>query len=145
MTLWIPAILVAFGAGHMLGYWRGGRAAGRLGFFERRRLERELKRTYEKWVADGRPVAVLPPVPPSSQPAVRVVVDLQEQHLERRLVHADHPYTDPGDGRSQCEVCGKWVWLVLHSCKGVRVAPASPVRVVVDPQEQQLERDALDG
>lgn len=35
---------------------------------------------------------------------------------------ADHPHTDPGDGRSQCGKCGKWVWPVTHSCKGVRVA-----------------------
>lgn len=34
---------------------------------------------------------------------------------------ADHPRTDPGDGRTQCAVCGKWVWLVTHSCKGIRV------------------------
>jgi hypothetical protein len=38
-------------------------------------------------------------------------------------VWPDHPYTDPGDGRQQCSVCGKWVHLVTHSCKGVRVAP----------------------
>ncbi len=41
-------------------------------------------------------------------------------------VHVDHPYEDPGDGRSQCEVCGKFVWPGLHSCKGVRVAPVDP-------------------
>lgn len=35
----------------------------------------------------------------------------------------DHPYTNPGDGRKQCDVCGKYVWQVTHSCKGVRVAP----------------------
>jgi hypothetical protein len=33
----------------------------------------------------------------------------------------DHPHMDPGDGRTECEVCGKWVWLVIHSCKGVPV------------------------
>jgi hypothetical protein len=49
---------------------------------------------------------------------------------------ADHPYTDPGDGRTQCETCGKYVWLVTHSCKGVRVAPAAAGRCVAD-------RDAL--
>lgn len=35
---------------------------------------------------------------------------------------ADHPHTDPGDGREECPTCGKWVWLVIHSCKGVPVA-----------------------
>ena len=34
---------------------------------------------------------------------------------------ADHPHTDPGDGRSECDVCGKWVWPVIHSCKRVPV------------------------
>jgi hypothetical protein len=38
----------------------------------------------------------------------------------------DHPHNDPGDGRSQCDVCGKFVWPALHSCKGVRVAAADP-------------------
>jgi hypothetical protein len=37
----------------------------------------------------------------------------------------DHPHTDPGDGRSRCETCGKFVWPVTHSCKGVRVALAA--------------------
>jgi hypothetical protein len=36
---------------------------------------------------------------------------------------ADHPHSDPGDGRTQCPTCGKWVWMVTHSCKGVRVVP----------------------
>jgi hypothetical protein len=43
----------------------------------------------------------------------------------RHVVFADHPHTDPGDGRAQCAICGKWVWLVTHSCKGIRVAPAA--------------------
>lgn len=33
-----------------------------------------------------------------------------------------HPTTNPGDGREQCEVCGKYVFPVTHSCSGVRVA-----------------------
>lgn len=44
------------------------------------------------------------------------------------VVHADHPYTDPGDGRQECQTCGKWVWLVIHSCKGVPVTPAAVAR-----------------
>jgi hypothetical protein len=42
------------------------------------------------------------------------------------IVDIDHPHTDPGDGRSQCGVCGKFVWPVIHSCKGIRVAPIDP-------------------
>lgn len=37
----------------------------------------------------------------------------------------DHPHSDPGDGRQECDVCGKWVWLVTHSCKGVPVTEAA--------------------
>jgi hypothetical protein len=37
----------------------------------------------------------------------------------------DHPHTDPGDGRVECQTCGKWVWLVTHSCKGVPVTQAA--------------------
>lgn len=37
----------------------------------------------------------------------------------------DHPHSDPGDGRSECQTCGKWVWLVTHSCKGVPVTQAA--------------------
>ncbi len=45
----------------------------------------------------------------------------------RRSVQApaDHPYADPGDGRSECDVCGKFVWPVTHSCKGVPVTEAA--------------------
>jgi hypothetical protein len=41
---------------------------------------------------------------------------------------ADHPHTDPGDGRTECDTCGKWVWLVTHSCKGVPVTKAAWAR-----------------
>lgn len=37
----------------------------------------------------------------------------------------DHPHNDPGDGRSECDLCGKWVWPVTHSCKGVPVTDAA--------------------
>jgi hypothetical protein len=40
-------------------------------------------------------------------------------------VQTDHPHTDPGDGRSECETCGKWVWSVTHSCKGIPVTAAA--------------------
>ncbi|AER47909.1 hypothetical protein PBI_LUCKY2013_59 [Mycobacterium phage Lucky2013] len=32
-----------------------------------------------------------------------------------------HPTTDPGDGRKECQRCGKWVFEAIHSCKGVPV------------------------
>jgi hypothetical protein len=44
------------------------------------------------------------------------------------MTYADHPHTDPGDGRSECDVCGKWVWAVTHSCKGVPVTEAARKR-----------------
>jgi hypothetical protein len=39
--------------------------------------------------------------------------------------NADHPHTDPGDGRPECPTCGKFVWRVIHSCKGVPVTDAA--------------------
>jgi hypothetical protein len=41
---------------------------------------------------------------------------------------ADHPHTDPGDGRTECNSCGKFVWLVTHSCKRVPVTAAARAR-----------------
>jgi hypothetical protein len=41
---------------------------------------------------------------------------------------ANHPHTDPGDGRTKCDLCGKFVWLVTHSCKRVPVTPAAIAR-----------------
>lgn len=40
----------------------------------------------------------------------------------------DHPHADPGDGRKECETCGKWVFEVIHSCKGVPVTDAAMAR-----------------
>lgn len=37
----------------------------------------------------------------------------------------DHPHTDPGDGRTECQTCGKWVFEAIHSCKGVPVTEAA--------------------
>jgi hypothetical protein len=37
----------------------------------------------------------------------------------------DHPHTDPGDGRTECDRCGKWIFPVIHSCKGVPVTEAA--------------------
>jgi len=41
---------------------------------------------------------------------------------------ADHPHADPGDGRTECDRCGKWIWPVTHSCKGVPVIEAARQR-----------------
>jgi hypothetical protein len=38
---------------------------------------------------------------------------------------ADHPHTDPGDGRTECDRCGKFVFPAIHSCKGVPVTAAA--------------------
>lgn len=43
---------------------------------------------------------------------------------------ADHPHVDPGDRRVECQTCGKWVHLVIHSCKGVPVTMAAQTRVI---------------
>lgn len=40
----------------------------------------------------------------------------------------DHPHNDPGDGRTECNVCGKWIWEVTHSCKGIPVTEAARKR-----------------
>ena len=41
---------------------------------------------------------------------------------------AGHPLTDPGDGRTECDVCGKWVFEAIHSCKRVPVTQAAWLR-----------------
>ncbi|MEU4590019.1 hypothetical protein [Micromonospora aurantiaca (nom. illeg.)] len=43
-------------------------------------------------------------------------------------VTPDHPHTDPGDGRTECDRCGKWVWPAIHSCKGVPVTDRARAR-----------------
>lgn len=47
---------------------------------------------------------------------------------ESVAVIGDHPHTDPGDGRVECYTCGKFVYPVTHSCKGVPVTPAAVQR-----------------
>lgn len=44
----------------------------------------------------------------------------------------DHPHTDPGDGRTECDRCGKWVFEATHSCKGVPVTDAAMARMTHD-------------
>jgi len=41
----------------------------------------------------------------------------------------DHPYTDPGDGRTECPTCGKWIHQVTHSCKRIPVTEAARQRM----------------
>lgn len=36
--------------------------------------------------------------------------------------------SDPGDGSTECAVCGKWVFPVLHSCTGLPVTIAAMAR-----------------
>lgn len=75
---------------------------------------------------------------------VRSVWDPQEfadylERRQRRLAAADHPHTDPGDGRVECDLCGKFVWLVTHSCKRVPVTPAAIERWnATHPPEQRI-------
>lgn len=41
--------------------------------------------------------------------------------MSRDSIRVGHPTTDPGDGRVRHDACGQYVWMVLHSCKGVTV------------------------
>jgi hypothetical protein len=66
-----------------------------------------------------------------------------EQAAAEGIAWPDHPYTDPGDGRKECETCGKWVWLAIHSCKGVPVTAAAQERYRARLQALQDERDQL--
>lgn len=65
-------------------------------------------------------------------------------------VQVDHPHADPGDGRSECETCGKWVWEVTHSCKGIPVTQAARERyegrqTIAELAERQARPNGLDG
>lgn len=58
----------------------------------------------------------------------------EQQDLSAEIAPlGDHPHSDPGDGRSECQTCGKWVWLVTHSCKGVPVTQAALDRLTACP------------
>jgi hypothetical protein len=46
--------------------------------------------------------------------------------------YGDHPHSDPGDGRTECQTCGKWIREVIHSCKGVPVTEAAWARFTAD-------------
>lgn len=48
---------------------------------------------------------------------------------------ADHPHTDPGDGRQECDRCGKWVFRIIHSCKGVPVTDAARLRQALERRQ----------
>ena len=73
-----------------------------------------------------------------NQDMTAFVRDAITHELQRRRVgalrarntppHPDHPHTDPGDGRTECQTCGKFVWPAIHSCKGVPVTAAARAR-----------------
>lgn len=44
------------------------------------------------------------------------------------MAFADNPHEDPGDGRTECDVCGKWIHECTHSCKGMPVTEAAWTR-----------------
>jgi hypothetical protein len=65
------------------------------------------------------------PLPPAS--------DEPREHPGTGLITTDHkripsrelnPIYDD-DGRTECEVCGKWVYPIIHSCKGMPVTAAA--------------------
>lgn len=49
-------------------------------------------------------------------------------------MRADHPHTDPGDGRTECLTCGKWVSPPIHSCKRVPVTEAARRRAAPEAE-----------
>jgi hypothetical protein len=53
----------------------------------------------------------------------------------------DHPHTDPGDGRQECQTCGKYVWPVTHSCKRIPVTGAAMLRAGYCLEEGHLYGD----
>jgi len=53
-----------------------------------------------------------------------------------KQVRGDHPHSDPGDGRTECMTCGKWVFECIHSCKRVPVTEAALQRFN-DQQEKK--------
>ena len=62
---------------------------------------------------------------------------------------ADHPHADPHDGRTQCPTCGKWIWPVTHSCKGIRVVKppldADADQTLAELAERQAQPNGLEG
>lgn len=56
------------------------------------------------------------------------VTETEDADVEDWTVKADHPHTNPRDGRTECDVCGKWIFPATHSCKGVPVTEAARKR-----------------
>lgn len=60
----------------------------------------------------------------------------------------DHPHNDPGDGRTECDVCGKWIRPAIHSCKGVPVTDAAYARMTSrlsdNFRDHKFHRDTLE-
>lgn len=76
-------------------------------------------------LCDEREALALPGGPPSLfVPIATLRALVGDETPEEPL--GDHPHANPGDGRPQCPTCGKFVWPVIHSCKGIRVAPVDP-------------------
>ena len=57
-------------------------------------------------------------------------------------VRGDHPHTDPGDGRTECVTCGKFVFEAIHSCKRVPVTEAAKRRAGMAPTFEDCRRTA---
>lgn len=57
-------------------------------------------------------------------------------------VRGDHPHTDPGDGRTECPTCGKFVFPAIHSCKRVPVTEAAKARAGMLPSFEDCRRAA---
>jgi len=57
----------------------------------------------------------------------------------------DHPHSDPGDGRTECLTCGKWIFEITHSCKGVPVTEAAKARASYSTQYAYCFKDSGQG
>ncbi len=47
------------------------------------------------------------------------------------MTHIGQPFHDPGDGRTKCETCQKYVWPAIHSCRGLN-SPLVTQRSITD-------------
>ncbi len=46
------------------------------------------------------------------------------------MTHIGQPFTDPGDGRTKCEKCQKYVWPAIHSCRARTASPLADQRSI---------------
>lgn len=77
------------------------------------------------WDSHPIPPLTAPPSTQSQDPGHEVAREVPRDGTGDLRASVDHPYSDPGDGRAECELCGKWVFKVIHSCKGVPVTAAA--------------------